>query len=471
MKFLIVLLLAFGPLATSGIIYTSPSCGPAGGTTAWACGAWPSKTPPTLGATGSVVRDADTGNRILRVTTAGSFGEPLKAAFKGFDAGWKALWNSNSTRFIVQSWGGLGRAYWIKFDPATMSSSLGGVVPSAFGDYQFDTINPDLIVGLVGGVAKSYNVVTGAWATIFDPKATGWSVGSWISAWGGPTVCIASVGQDTGTKTLCYDRQSGRTWLIDYRSQTINGLKFPVLLNGALTTLPATTTHHTIMVGLEGDWLAVDTHGNALCSVPGLANYASTTLFLNLHSKTGHEWTTACGGTHWAYGWDGAILQSASPKWTATGAQGPCNSDSRGILRRETSSAIDLGSVELLPCSFFQKPTWAVSVHLAWPTNVANDAPVILSASNEGATPQGFMTGELDAVETIGIAYGARLWRFAQLWNEPPNQGCGFLAYSSPSVSPNGRWAVYPSTFMGATGAGGPCTNGRRTDVFVWELK
>jgi hypothetical protein len=310
--------------------------------------------------------------------------------------------------------------------------------------------------------------------TVFDPSKTKWRAGAWLSAWGGRRVCIAEGPQDKGYRLVCADRDSGKTQVVDLHAQTIGGRPFTVYFQGKPVDLPRAVGVHTITLAPDGNWLAIDTHGNAQCSVKGLPNYAGTAVFLNLETNTAYEWNTACGGTHWAYGHGGVMMQSVSPKWTATGAEGPCNSDSRGIARRNTDGTIDSSYIPTGPCAFFKSATWAVNVHLSWTNNrsgeTANRYPVLLSTIS-GAGGGLFLANDIAAMETTAPAYKGRLWRFAQTWNDPVKDQCGFLEYSSPSISPDGRWALFPSNWRGQTGSKGVCAKGNRTDVFVFELK
>ena len=168
------------------------------------------------------------------------------------------------------------------------------------------------------------------------------------------------------------------------------------------------------------------------------------------------------------------MMQSATPKWTATGADSPCNSDSRGIGRRMTDATVDSSYTTLSPCAFFNPATWAVNVHLSWANN-ANDANVnrypVLLATISGSGSRTFLGNEIAAMETSVPANQGRLWRFAQTWNDGTGEQCAFLEYSSPAISPDGRWAIYPSNWRGQTGDDGVCKHGARTDVFVFELK
>jgi hypothetical protein len=458
------------------LTYSSPSCGPAGGSTPWACGAWPASAPPALGAAGSVVTDPDTKNRVLRVTGPGSFGEAQTTAFKGFDGGWRQLWNATSTRFMVFSWStGLVKntRNWVDFNPTTMSVTAREPVPYQFTDVEWDQTDPDVLVGIAGGVAKTYNVVSHTWATVFNPAATNWGGWSWLSGWGGNSVCVAEGPQDEGHRLACYDRATKNTLVFDLHAQTVNGVKFPVYYKGQSVTLPGGVTMHTIAMAPDGNWLAIDTHGNKACSVGTLVNYASTSLLIDLRNNIGYEWNIACGGTHWAYGYDSVMMQSASPKWNAAGANGPCNSDARGIARRRTDAAIDSSFASMAPCRFFSPATWNIGVHLSWTNNLndanANNYPIIMATSDEGVS-NSFLWGEIAAMETGAAAYQARLWRFAQTWNDRATDQCGFLSYASPSVSRDGKWALFLSDWRGQTGTG-VCTNKRRTDMFLFELK
>lgn len=455
--------------------YQSPFCGPEGGSTAWACGAWPSLKPPELGRAGTATADPDTGNRVLRVTEAGSFGEDRGTAFKVFDAGWRPAWNANSTRFAVVPWrpGSVRHAaYWLGFDgPEMRLTKETGTVPGDFSDFQWDPSEPDLLVGLADGVAKSYHVQRHKFETIFDPAKTHWRGQPWISAWGGDRVCVAEGPQDEGHRLVCYDRRRKTSQVIDLREQTLDGKPLPVRFRGESAALPRSAGIHTITLAPDGRYLAIDSHGNTVCGTPGLPNYASTALFIDLDGGAGYEWNVSCGSTHWAYGYDSVMMQSTSPKWTPKDNNGPCNSDSRGVARRRTDADIDSSLAILQPCRAFDPATWDVNVHLTWANNApGNSAPVVI-ATVSGHAGAGMLWNEIAAAETTAAPYSGRLWRFAQTWNDPVSSQCRFLDYSSPSVSPNGRWVLFPSNWRGQTGKDGVCAGGGRTDVFVFELR
>jgi hypothetical protein len=415
---------------------------------------------------------------VLRVTQSSSFGEAAGTTFKMFDGGWKQAWNADDSKFVVVPWTSgnpVHAAYWVGFNEASMSlTGASGAVPNAFQDPQWDQNDPNLIVGLVGGVAQSYNIATGAWTKVFDAASTNWGASPWISAWGGNTVCIAEGIQDVGHRLACSDRKTSTSRVIDLHAQTINGSKFTVYFQGQPVSLPSSVGIHEVMMGLDGNWLALDTHGNSLCSVPGLANYASTSLFINLQTNTAYEFNVACGTTHWAYGYSGMMIESTSPKWTGTSNNSPCNSDSRGLGHRSTDAAIDSSFYITEPCSFFNSATWNINVHVSWMNNRndgnVNKYPILLATSNEGVSNT-LLWSDIAAMETGAAAYQGRLWRFAQTWNDQTSTQCSYLIYSSPAMSRNGKWALYPSDWRGQTGSNGVCTNGRRTDVFLFELK
>jgi hypothetical protein len=470
--------LALGIAAGQRLEYRSPSCGPGGGSPAWACGAWPASTPPPVPRPGTAVADPDTANRVLRVTGPGTFGEEPRTAFKVFDGGWKRAWNAASDRLLVMPWNGRPvrhSAYWLGFDPARMAlDGTSGPLPDDLAGVEWDPTDPDLVVGLSNGVATAYNVRSRKYTRIFDPATTGWRAPPGMLVWGGNRVCIAEAPQDDGYRIACAARDGSRRWAIDLHAQTVNGKPFPVSFRAQPASLPRTIGIHAITLAPDGKWLAIDTHGNTPCSVPNLPNYAATALFLNLETNTGYEWNIACGATHWAYGYDGLLMQSTTPKWTSAGANGPCNSDARAVARRSTDETVDSSYTITAPCSFFEPATWAVEVHLSWANNRddshANQYPVLLATLNTGSTPF-FLANEIAAMETAAPPYRGRLWRFAQTWNDPAPSQCGFLDYSSPAISPDGRWALFPSNWRGQTGTGGVCTNGNRTDVFLFELR
>jgi len=469
--------LAIACTAQTPIEYRSPYCGPGGGSPPWACGAWPSSTPPTLGRPGSATADPDTGNRVLRVTGPGSFGENPATAFKVLDAGWRRAWNADSTRLIVIPWSNRSarkNAYWVGFDPSRMALTREtGSLPQDLVGSEWDATDPDLIVGMYRDSVVSYNVRTGKTTNIFDFRKTGWRALTWAAGWSASRVCIADGPQDKGFRIACGKRGTSKASLINLREQTIDGKPFEISFRGQPASLPRSVGIHSIMLGLDGRWLAIDTHANSMCSVPGGNAYSSTGLFLDLDTNTGYEWNISCGATHWAYGYDGVMMQSTTPKWNPVGNRGPCNSDSRAVARRSTGPEIDSSFAITGPCSFFKPPTWAVNVHLSWSNNRAgarvNQYPVLIGTiSNRGNT---YLANEIAAMETTAPPYQGRLWRFAQTWNHPTRAQCGFLEYTSPSISPDGRWAVFPSDWQGQTGDGGVCANGNRTDVFVFELR
>jgi hypothetical protein len=424
-----------------------------------------------------IVADPDTANRVLRATGPGSFSEDPPTAFKVFDGGWKRAWNATSDRFIVIPWSGRSvrhSAYWVGFDPTRMALNGSGSLPDDLADVEWDPADPDLVVGLSNGVATAYNVRSRKYTRIFDPDSTGWRAHAGMVSWSGNRVCIAEAPQDRGYRIACAARDGSRRWVIDLHAQTINGKPLPVSFRAQPATLPNSIGIHTLTLAPDGKWLAIDTAGNTRCSVANLSNYAATALMLNLETNTGYEWNIACGGTHWAYGYEGVMLQSSSPKWDSTGNNSPCNSDSRGVSRRFSGETIDSSYTPTAPCSFFVPATWAVNVHLSWANNRgdsrANQYPVLLSTLSNGNS-KGFLSNEIAAMETAAPPYRGRLWRFAQTWNDPARSQCSFLEYSSPAISPDGRWALFPSNWRGQAGTGGVCTQGNRTDVFLFELR
>lgn len=462
--------------------YNSPYCGPSGGSVSWACGAWPTNTPPTIPEKGATVTDPDSGNKVLRLTQGGDFGENTKIAFKVFDGGWKNAWNADNTKILVFPWASSGptkneSGYWIGFDPNNFSlTGTSDTVPTKLRDVEWDKNNPNLLVGLVDGIAKSYDVSSKTYATLFDPSTSGWGGSAWIASWGGTAVCIAQGPQDSGFMLTCKDWQSGVIKVINLHAQTINGQPFDVIMGGSKVNLPSSLGNHTISLSPDGQWLAIDTHGNTGCNAPGAPkNYQSTSLFINLVNDTGYEWNLACGSTHWAYGFNNVMIQSSSPTWSKLGAyqKDACTYDSRGIAKRNTDDTADSSFEILQPCLSFLPTKINLQIHLSWLNNFndsnVNNYPVIGAGFDEGAG-NGFMTNEIFAVGTDASVHQNKIWRIAQTWNDPKSKNCGFLDYSSPSVSRDGKFVVFPSDWKGQTGTNGTCAGGKRTDVFVFSL-
>ncbi len=461
---------------TPPLTYSAPHCdnGVASAGAPWACGPWPATTAPRLGPANTATSDPDTGNRVLRVTEAGSLGQTTTASFFTNYGGWEHDWAADDSAFIVRVQYGDGGKFWVGFDPANMKlTGASGRLPSAFaGDnFAFDETDPAVIIGVQGSRVVAWNRFTNTTTKIFDITAV---TSVFTTSVQSNRICVANGPQDGGYIAECYNRATGAKQVINVRAQTINGERYTIWYKGGITT-QAGAGIHALTLSEDGRWAAFDLHSTSACSAAGLSNYtAQQGLIINLDTNEAYSWSLACGNTHWALGFDGAMVHAASPQWTPDGFNqaGACPiDDDRGFVMRTAGLTVD-SSIRSLYCP--PGPSaWTVGTHLSWQNNrddeYRNMYPVV-GASFRHTNSNKFLFNDIFAIETTKAAKQARIWRFAQTWNDVKTANCDFLAWTSPTVSRSGRFVAFPSNWMGQTGSGA-CTNGKRTDVFVFELK
>src|SRR5215470_8165534 len=124
---------------------------------------------PALGPANSVINDPTFGSRILRVT------DPNTNAGESFistDSGFHRTWNANST--AIKLTGPHGDGYWLEFNPTTFSVGNGSSKPAIhslpFGaNWEWSTIDPDIIYFLNGNQIGKYNKSTGVTTNLGGP--------------------------------------------------------------------------------------------------------------------------------------------------------------------------------------------------------------------------------------------------------------------------------------------------------------
>ena len=488
------------PSIATMLSYSSPYCIPnasaphnyASGTAigaAWACGDYPTTVPPSLptagcpastgdantctagySATTAGLVDPDTGNRILRVTMDGSLNNTGSGhQWYTQNSGWIKIWNSDSTKFWFF---GDGRMDWVGWEPSTMTlSGQSGRMPViAPGTFNFDPSNPSVFYGLSGATIQKYTIasngsMSGATALINLNTISGWISGqAWQAIYmGGNTIASYSgtSGQGTGRLIATYNVVTTETHMLDVGATqaTFDGSVISNIDVGSLNAL------HSIVVGQDGRYLFVDTGLTAgqTCNTSTAPHNAQ--FMIDLQTGTAKQMSPKCDQTHLAVGFDGDVRQSAGYFFN----QG-CANDSRGLTYRTFLGDFSAGAYISGCYSGSNNP----STHVSWANNsgtAKNQAPVFLHQWNSGTGVQCIGCNELDAVASTSTQGSAQVWRFGQTWASVGSNGCGDAIARSSTISPNGKYALFASDWLGNTGGSGPCPGGRRRDIFIMELK
>jgi hypothetical protein len=468
-------------LAQAPSDYASPRCTPNGPEGApWACGAYEASA-PVIPAAGQVITDPSTGNRVLRVTSdrnPDNGAQPEGGNYWATAAGWMRVWNSNSTRFIIN--GQNNTTYVYNFDPNTMM--LGGWVVAPPGQWQFSDFNPDILYGTStndsggGNCFAAYNIATQQWDTKCSRDFT--TIPGWPSGKGGTIMhanhdwaCMMTDSQDNGFGVGCFSLSNhDNTVYVDVLAGTINGQPFPAGVQHA--NEGQGTGIHEITVGPDG-WLAIDSHSPTCPNSTAPAEF-----YVNLVTRQVYQPTEGCGSTHWALGYNGYLVQGG-------GAADACSQqDSRHESARYMNDSSNTWQ-QLNPCL---GQNFDSNIHVTWQNNNdptrPNGVPVIGLAFPDNPNPQ-YLSGEIFAYGTGAAAKENKVYRFGQTWATPagaPGTCAPALDYASAQVSNDGKWALFYSDWQGQTGHNGrseggdfPCgsdANGRhRMDAFIMELK
>jgi hypothetical protein len=470
-------------LAGSVMVYTSPSCNPARSYAAgspigatWACGSYPTTTVPQIQAAGcpastssknactagyaAKMKDPDTQNRILRLTTTGSLNSTLGGTqWYPYASGWIKVFNSNSTRVLVL--GDQNRSYWIGFNPTNMTLTGGsGLLPMAAKNWQFSSTDPDLAYGLQGTNLVSYRISTGVTTTIVNfSSIPGYVAGqNWYALYvGGPTACAFSTAasQGTGRLVACRNTVTNANYMIDLGqdSATLNGTPITNVNVGNVNTL------HTILPGQDGRFVFIDTGKvlGAACNTTTPPRNAQFTVDLEIGQGSQLSWY--CDQTHLAVGADGVIYQSAG---SMTACSSACPYSSLGHSYR----TFTLPNPPILVSGCM--PSGNLSTHLSWANNF-NDAnvnfyPVLADLTNLTAGGAGncLGCGELLAFQSRRTPQSAVIYRFGQTWKTGSQ---GDYVMRSSQISTDGKWGLFASDWRNTAGAPG------HRDFFIMELR
>lgn len=478
---------AVGGGGGSVLVYNSPSCKPntsyAAGTPSagfsWACGSYPSTTPPAISAAGcpagtntqnactpgfsTTMQDPDTHNKILRVTMVGSLNNqtPFTSGNQFYppNSGWIKVWASDSSKFLVI--GDSERFWWVGFNPTNMSlTGASGILPAGVATWNFSSTDPDIVYGLHGTNVAQYKISTGTLTDLQNLNSIpGYVSGqNWLALYlGGTEVCAYSGtnSQGTGRLVACYNVVSGVSHMIDVgqAQATMDGVVIPGINVGSLNGL------HSLVVGQNGRYVFVDT-GQVLGTACSTNTPPKNAQFLmDLQTGSGSQLGWYCDQTHIAVGYAGVIYQSAGNMGAMTNA---CPFSSLGEGYRTFTNM----NPAVLTSGCF--PGSSNSTHFSWANNF-NDAnadkyPVLADNwnPNSGGATNCIGCGELMGFQSVTTQTSATIYRFGQTWKTP---GLGDYIARSSQISYDGKWALFGSDWKGNTGLSG------HRDIFVMQLQ
>ncbi len=413
------------------------------------------KTPPALGAAGSIITDPSFGSRILRVTDAKSDPMDRGRAFKTTSSAEQNIWNRDSTAFYVLAGGGQDLLY--EFDPSTMKARQGEVLKLGWqGEPQFSYSQPDILYGINKDKAafEEYDIRKRRVRTIYKVsdclKLSGDDSAHDITVSADDNRLTAAVGpgQDRYTHIVVYDRKLGCRW---YNAETgeVGGQWGP---KGSIP-IPDRALLHNSRMSKSGKYVYM-TRGAGLKVGKGYLVWEVDSTNVRACPKQCHS--------HHALGYSHILGLS--------GGSHPMDVISVPLDRLDESRHLLPGLEPVRELAgWYDK-------HLSWNnTGPEDDAPVCLSTYNannpdERGAPlntSGPWENEILCVSTDGKG---TVWRFAHTYSTAQN---GFWSTPRGNVSQDGRFFAFTSDWQDQLGeAPGGGGNARfRTDVFIVELK
>ena len=415
---------------------------------------------PSLGPANSFIKDPTFGSRILRVT------DPNTSSGDSFiptEAGVHRTWNADSTAFKLTTSG--NSSLWMEFNPSTFKVGDGSATPkphplSINANWEWSTVNPDVIYFLNGNQIASYNKATGVTKNLAGPP-TGEPVVSYAVVVGADNWVCSAAGagiQDSFQKIFCVNpSNTSQTVFIDAPNQTINGVaqsdpNWPTAASGQTLGI------HSIDGGggAGASWLEVDFHQQSWG-----ANGDSV---FNLATQ---KWSLLTNGDFY---WSGHLCLGNGRLANAAGSQD--GRDSRGFVSRDPSDLMNASKY-----TFFMQPqttqNWNDEDHCSWFNAASNPSAPVLSSRvvEQASAPWLTWYGEIVAAATDG---SNTVWRFAHNHSGPVSVPTGTNYYTEgfAQISNDGRWALFSSYWDGTLGAstGNQFEISTRIDTFIVEL-
>ena len=406
---------------------------------------------PALGPANSVFTDPTFGSRILRVTDANTNGgESLIPT----DSGFHRTFNADNS--AIKLTGPHGDGYWLEFNPNTFKVGDGSSKPALHSlpfsaDWEWSTVDPNVIYLLHGSNIAKYNKSTGAITDLGGPS-TGEPVQYYPVVIGQDNWVCAAAGsgqQDTFSKIFCIQPNNPSTSeFIDVQNRTINGVA-QSSANWPIPTSGQTIGVHDISGGTGASWLEVTFH-QASWGANGNA-------VLDLSKNT---WSLL--GSSDPY-WSGHVSMGNGRYANSSGSKS--GTDSRGIILRDPDNLMNAAS-ELF---VFQPPPpsngWCDADHTSWLNSMTNpNAPILTSRYTLSTNCNYAWTGEIDLAAVDG---SNTVWRFAH--NHNGGMSC-YYAQSFAQMSNDGKWALFSSYWDGALGADTSFGCSTRIDTFLVDL-
>jgi hypothetical protein len=434
---------------------------------------------PALGAAGFRFTDPTFGSRMVRISDANTRPGTVGRSYDTPSAAHQTAWNTNSTYFYIRSTDGAYIPY--AFDASTMTAAR--IRPSGTGDGgltiysntepQFSYVSPNILYGAIQDatndwpILRQYDFSTGVYTNLLNlgtvaTIAQHTYAGGLSSSAGSPEKLIAFYGgsqQDAHYLATVF--VAGSTPV------TVNTLNSTVTTNGVQTATNITLNFHLhhALVDKSGRYVILETTGpdrqSPRYAAPKYVWDTATNAFTALdnavlpngHYSAGfgvminHDCCTATA-------WDGAQFQM------------------RSLATPAVTS--DLIKTVLTPKEIY------LDDHNSWNNAQADTLVPFLSGFyryGDNTTAWRAWDDEIVAVQTGAGAADATVWRFAHHRSDTKNEADplnpSFWYEPRPSISQDGRWAIFTSNWektLGTDPSGGWGASYRQ-DVFLIELK
>jgi hypothetical protein len=425
----------------------------------------PMPAPPAIGKAGSKVADPQFGGNILRVTDSTSLVGSNVVAGDSFhvpSAGYDNPISADSKHFLIT-----GQVQMLmSFDETTFTATC---VRASNGDCSglpltnasFSHQQADVIFGRYRDSnlhqwLASANISTGAITKIFDATAVmspllsnGYLINIRSSGDDDSFSIIWGVSQNTYPYIVTYKRSTNTHHIVDTTKSTLDGKPTPIHLGFGM---------HEATLSLDGLYVAL---------LPGncYTGPCPSRPFWSLADNKMYDQKESGGHFVLGYGYfinQGMIVGS--------------NENAPQVLERLMTAAGINSPWELSAPAPLNNDYFFEDSHLSWANAQPNIRPPVLVSYDYDNFTQPYTPnstswkydGEIVAVETDGLA--KKTWRFAHSFTDDQmgQSGTAFWNASRGNVSPDGKFYIYNSNWMGALGV--DPTGKVRQDVFIVDL-